>query len=290
MSSASTSNPDVRKILGRLGRLRARIRAIVATTGLARWIVFTLGVLALYFVADWMLDLPLGVRRFVRLGLLQPPEGLSILVLIPALVISGFLAIALTRRGQGAAPLFCFITAGTVGLLVWGAVRAFAPLRAPLGDDDLALSVENRFQELKDRLASALDFDEELANPSRGESPEMMQAVVHEAADEVRNLNFSRAVSGRRAMRWIGGAFAAVLLAFGANAVLADEIGLWARRSLLLEDVQWPRATSMIAVDLQPEGDFLDHDPAEAYEVPIGRSLTVYARAIGKTPDAAQVP
>lgn len=295
MSPAPAPNPgtssreDVRKILGRLGRLRTRIRGILATQGLARWVVFALGVLAVYFLADWLLDLPIGVRRFVRLGLLQAPEGMPILVLIPALLVSGFLAIALTRRGHGAAPLFCFITAGCAGLFVWGAVRAFAPLRTPLSDDDLALSVENRYRDLQDRLASALDFDEELANPSRGESPAMMQAVVHEAAEEVRSLSFSNAVSGRRALRWVGGALAAVVVALGANAVLAEEIGLWARRSLLLEDVAWPKATSMIAVDLQPEGDFVDHDPADAYEVPIGRSLTVYARAVGETPKGAQV-
>ena len=294
MSPAPTPDPDrrrqdVRKILGRLGRLRARIRGLLATLGLSRWVVFAVGVLAVFFLADYLLDLPIGVRRFVRLGLLQPPSAMPFLALLPALALSGFLAIALTRRGHGAAPLFSFITAGVAGLLVWRAARAFAPMRAPLSDDDLALSVENRFRDLKDRLASALDFDDELASPSRGESPEMMQAVVHQAAEEVRQLDFSKAVSGGRTLRWLGGAVAAVLLAVGANAVFADEIGLWARRSLLLEDVQWPRQTSMIAVDLQPEGDFLDHDPVDAYEVPIGRSLTVYARAVGKTPDSAHV-
>ena len=289
MTPASSSNQDVRKILGRLGRLRARIRGILATQGVARWVVFAVAMVALYFLADWLLDLPLGVRRFVRLGLLHMPAGMSALLWLPSLLISGFLAVAFTRRAHGAAPFFCFLTGGCVGLLIWRAVRVFAPMRAPLTNDDLALSVENRFQDLQDRLASALDFDDELANPSRGESPEMMQAVVHEAAEEVRGLSFAKAVSGRKAMRWAAGAAAAVLLALGANAVFADEVGLWARRSLLLEDVQWPKATSMIAVDLQPEGDFLDRDPGDAYEVPIGRSLTVYARAVGKVPKGAQV-
>ncbi len=293
MSPASPSSDgtstDVRKILGRLGRLRARIRAIFATIGVSRWIVFALGVLALFFLADWLLDLPLSVRRFTRLGLLQPPSSANLLILVPALAICGFLAIAFTRRGHRAAPLFSFLTAGCVGLFVWMAVRAFVPMRARLSDDDLALSVESRFAHLQDRLAAALDFDDELRQPTRGESPAMMQAVVHEAAEEVRSLRFSKAVSGQRALRWAGGALAAVLVAVGATSVFADEIGLWARRSLLLEDIAWPRATAMVAVDLQADGSFAAHAPESPYEVPIGRSLTVYARAVGKTPDSAQV-
>ena len=280
---------DVRRILGRLGRLRARIRGIFATIGASRWVVGAITVLALYFLADWLLDLPLAVRRFVRLGLLQPPESMSLLVLLPVLALAAFLAVALTRRRHGGAALLSFVVAGIVGLLVWWAVRLLRPLEAQLPDQELALAVESRFGHLKDRLAAALDFQKQLEHPTRGESAAMMAAVVHEAAEEVRGLQFSRAVSGRRALRWAGGAVLAALAAVLVTVALPAEVGLWARRSLLLENVSWPRETTMVAVDLQPDGSYRPHDPATPYEVPIGRALTVYARAEGDTPGDALV-
>ena len=287
MSSAPT--PDVRRILSRLGRLRARIRALFATIGVSRWVLFTIGVLALFFLADWLLDLPLGVRRFVRLGFADRPAAVTWLVWLPVTALLLFLAVAFTRRGHRAAPLFAFLAGGCAGLLVWRAARALRPLSAQLADDDLALSVESRYRHLRDRLAAALDFDRELRTPSRGESAAMMQAVVGEAAEEARKLDFSRAVSGRKALRWSGAALAALLAVIGAQSVFGAEVGLWARRSLLLEDVAWPRATTMVAVDAQPDGSFVEHDPAVAYQIPIGRSLTIYARADGRAPDGAQV-
>ncbi len=280
---------DVRRILSRLGRLRTRIRAIFAAIGISRWIVYAIGCLALFFLADRFLDLPLGVRQFVRLGLLQPPPTMALLVLVPLFVLSAFLAVALTRRRHKAAPFFAFVAAGLLGLLAYLAVRVFVPLRVRLPADDLALSVESRFDHLQDRLAAALDFETELSKPSRGESTQMMEHVVHEAAEAARGLSFSKAVSGLRAVRWSGAALLVLVLAAGATAALKDDVSLWARRSLLLEDIAWPRDTHMVAVDLLPDGTYRPHDPSQPYEVAIGRSLTLYARAEGSTPDEAQV-
>lgn len=281
--------PDVRAIVSRLGRLRTRIRGIFTTIAMGRWIVAAIGLLAVFFLADWLLDLPLAVRQFVRLGLLQPPAGLSLGIWLPLLLVSLVLLVALTRRNHGAAPLFAFIVGGIVGLLAWLAVRLFRPTRVALSDEELALSVESRYDELNDRLAGALDFEQELRDPSRGESAPMMRAVVQEAADAVRALRFDRAVSGRRALRWAGFALLAALGASVLGVAFPDTTGLWARRSLLLEDEAWPRDTHMIAVDLRPDGGFDDHPAGTPYDVPIGRSFTVYARAVGDVPDDAQV-
>ena len=99
---------------------------------------------------------------------------------------------------------------------------------------EIALSVESRFDHLQDRLAAALDFEEELRKPTRGESVAMMEHVVHEAAEAARGLSFAKAVTGGRALRWAGGAMLVLVLAVGATAILEDDVGLWARRSLLL--------------------------------------------------------
>ncbi len=283
------ASPDVRRILSRLGGLRTRIRGIFATIGVSRWVVAAVSLLALFFLADWLLDLPLGVRRFVRFGLLQPPSDMPFYVLIPLLAASLVLVMALTRRNHGAAPIFAFIVAGIAGVLAWFAVRLFFPMRVRLPDQELALSVESKFRHLKDRLAAALDFEKELRNPTRGESVTMMRAVIDEAADEARNIRFSKAVSGARAARWAGGATLAVALAAVLTASFSDTVGLWAQRSLLLRDVSWPRATTMVAVNVLADGRYEDHDPAKPYFVAIGRTFKVYARAEGEVPDEALV-
>ena len=285
----ASENQDIRRILGRLGRLRTRIRALFATIGIGRWIVAAVGLLALFFVADYLLDLPLPVRQFVRLGLLQPPAGLSAALWLPLLLLSIVLLVALTRRNHRAAPLLAFVVGGVAGLLVWLGIRALRPTRVTLSDDDLALSVEQRFRGLQDRLAGALDFERELRNPTRGESTAMMRHVVHDAADAARDLQFSKAVSGRRALRWAGAALGAVAVAAVVSAAMPETVGLWARRSLLLQDEAWPRSTHMVAVDLQEDGSFATHEAGVPYDVAIGRSLTVYARAEGDVPSDAQV-
>src|SRR6187402_3074077 len=180
--------PAVREVVTRLGRLRARIRSVFAFLGVARWIVGAVALVALFFLADRFLDLPYGVRRFVRLGLLDRPDGLDVPLWIFLLLATGALAVLTTRAGRGAAPLFAFLAAGLGGVLAWLAARLFLPLRTPLADQDLALSVERKFRHLNDRLAAALDFEKEIESPTRGESVPMMRAVVAEAVKEAEGL------------------------------------------------------------------------------------------------------
>jgi hypothetical protein len=282
----SQSPADVGRLRARLGRLRARVRAILLAQGAGRLLAAAFGVLVLWFVADFALDLPLGVRRFLRLGLLDRPPELQVLVWLPLLAVAAFLAIGLARGARPVAALFAFLAAGLVGLLVWVAARAFGPLRVRLGDDDLALGVELRYPDLRDRLAGALDFERETRAPSRGESVGMMQAVLAEASEATRRLAFGRAARGASALRWLGAAAGALLVAGTVRVALPEETSLWARRALWLEDVPWPRLTTMRAVDLATDGP-VAHEPDRAYPVALGRSLTVYAQALGDVPDEA---
>lgn len=278
--------PEIRGLLTRLGRLRRRIRVLLASVAGARLLLASAAVLLAWFLADWLLDLPMGVRRFVRLGLLDSAGELPAGLWAPALCVSGFLALALGRSRRPGAGLFAFLTAGAVGLLLWVGLRALGPLAASFSPEDLALGVESRFGQLKDRLAGALDFAAELRAPSRGESPALMAAVVQEALDETRALSFSSAASARPAARWLLAGGGAAALCAAVFLALPAEAGLWARRSLLLEAVSWPRRTAMVAVEPGPAGERV-RDPAEPYAVPLGRALTVYARAQGRVPDEA---
>jgi hypothetical protein len=279
------SASPVRDLVARLASLRGRIRRVAGATALARWTVGALVALGLFFLADLWLDLPLGVRRFVRLGLLDRPEGLDLPLWAFLFLGAAALAVAAARRGHPFAPLFAFLSAGVGGVLVWSAHRAFRPLGARWEDRELALSVERKFRHLNDRLAAALDFEREVSAPRRGESVAMMRSVMEEASREAAGLEFDRVVSTRRARRWTGAAAAALGLAALVAVVMPQTVELWARRSLLAQDLAWPRATTLIAVVLGPGGEAIWKDPAEPYGVSVGRSLTVHAMAQGTVPD-----
>jgi hypothetical protein len=280
---AADVSTSAREIHRRLGHLRRRLRALFAVLGVTRWVAALAGALLLFFLADWLLDLPLGVRRFVRLGLLDRPEGLGEVPWILLFGLAAVLAWQATRRRRGAAPFLAFAAGGLAGVLVWLGARLLRPLSVSLTDQDLALSVEQRFRQVNDRLAAALDFERELSAPSRGESPAMMEAVVREAAEETKHIEFAHAVSTRRAFAWTGiaGVSAGVLLLLGA--LWPTTVGLWIRRSLSLEDVAWPRSTTLVLV-ARDAGGWRVHDPAVALEVAVGRPLTVLARAEGRVP------
>ena len=281
------SRPDspVRTLRTRLAGLRRRIHALFALQGLGRFLVAMSGLLLAFFLADWLLDLPLGVRRFVRLGLLDQPYGISTAGWVVLLVGALGLTLWASRQRLGAAPLLAFLTGGITGLGVWLAWRFLGPTAAHLSDEELALAVEHRYASLNDRLAAALDFDAELARPTRGESESMMRAVVEEAAEEAQHLEFAQAVTGRRAVRWLGAAATGLLVALGLWLAAGDSVSLWARRSLLLEDTPWPRRTTILAVDLQEDGRIVPREASRAFEVAVGRPLVVHAFAEGRIPD-----
>lgn len=277
--------PSLNEIRGKLSGLRHRMRALITVIGGARLLVAVLGTLALFFMADYLLNLPMGVRRFVRLGLFDRPDAMFVPVWIALLGVSLLLALALTRSRRGWSWLFAFTSAGVLGLTIWFGVRFFQGLAIKLSDEDLALAVEHRYRALNDRLAASLDFDRELASPSRGESASMMRAVVAETVSQVKGLPVGGALSGRTAAKWIGAAGLACALAIGVAMAMPDTLGLWFDRSLKLEDKAWPRSTTIVAVTVDADGEVAPWDPAQAYEVAHGRPLVIYAKAQGDVPD-----
>ncbi|MDJ0975498.1 MAG: DUF4175 family protein [Planctomycetota bacterium] len=277
--------PSVQDIRARLRGLRRRLRVVVTLIGGARLIVAVLGTLALYFAADYLLNLPMGVRRFIRLGLFDRPDGLALILWILLLGVSVLLALALTRSRRGWSWLFAFVAGGIIGLSIWFGVRFFQGLRVRFSDEDLALTVEQKYRALNDRLAASLDFARELRKPTRGESEAMMRSVVDEAVAEVRGLPVSRAVSGRRAAEWLGAAALACVVAVGVAAAMPATIGLWFDRGLKLEDKAWPQDTTLLAVLVEEDGTVTPWNPNRPYEVAHGRPLVVYAEAQGDVPD-----
>ncbi|MFO1076517.1 MAG: hypothetical protein U1E73_02190 [Planctomycetota bacterium] len=159
-----------------------------------------------------------------------------------------------------------------VVLLRMLARRLFRPLAVTLDDEEMALAVERRAPGVRQALISALQFDDALGRGTGGaDSRAMMAAVVADTTSRLEAIPFHNAIDGSRVRRFAGG-IAVALLFFGIwIGVDAGSFGIWARRNLLLTNVDWPRYTTLAF--------------AEIRAVPQGDPLTVHVKATGAEPE-----
>ncbi len=286
------SNPTatVGSLRSRLGRLRARLRRITVVSGTARLLLVATLLVAGSFAADRFLDLPSAVRRFVRLGLLDRPADLGFLPWVLALAVALAGLVATARRGLSAAGVFAFVIGGVPGVCLFVAWRALLrPLSGRPSDERLAADVERRHRALNDRLLASLDFEGELAHPTRGESALFMTKTVEDAGREAQSIEFASVASGRGALVRLATALLATGVLVGVGAAMPTLTSLWWRRSALLEDVPWPRATTLVVVVRDAAGAEREKDPVTPFVVALGRSLTVRVRAQGRVPDDVEI-
>lgn len=155
------------------------------------------------------------------------------------------------------------------------AAATLAPLRRNVPETDVAQAVEAIRPRLKDRLASALDFERRLDDPAEPESRELMERVVQSAAAEAQKLQPRLLVTMRRARPALLAGLAGVCV-LGITALAAgDAFSLWVSRGLLLRDIQWPRRTRMTVLDFPSSGE---------KTITRGDDLRVVARAKGARP------
>ena len=143
------------------------------------------------------------------------------------------------------------VAIGTLGALAAWATR---PLRARVSDEDLAQALEDVVPELKDRVASALDFERRLDDPNERESREMMRIVIRQAAAFASRVRATTLVDGKPAKRAAGAALAAAAVLVATAAIAPIDFAYWVRRGLLLQDIEWPRRTTITVLDFQADG------------------------------------
>ncbi len=156
--------------------------------------------------------------------------------------------------------------------------RLLAPLARRLDDNVLARRIERAFPDLEDRLLSSLAFarDEKKPQPDSEDSPELMRAVCEEAVRIAEPARFPYLARSSPAARWAGVAAALLAVVVMASVSRADLVRTFARRSLLLRDVAWPRRTTLVIADMEP---------GRARLITRGRETTVEIRAEGSIPD-----
>ncbi len=136
---------------------------------------------------------------------------------------------------------------GILGLaLVMFWRRIVQPLRVPVGLPDVANLVERRFPHLASLLISAVRFSRGEQGEAASNSPAFVGATVSRAVVATRGLDFSSVLNPSRA-RWSSFSLIAmtglcVLVTLGAP----EMTGLWFSRNVLLNDVAWPRRTTLV--------------------------------------------
>lgn len=195
------------------------------------------------------------------------------------------------------APVRVGLSVAGLGLAaVLLARRVAYPLFVRISDDDLALFVEREYPELNDRLISAVQLAREPLDPDGGRtSPELVQALVAEAEEVSRGIDFGRVLVRRHV--WRVAAPAAAVTAVLAGLAFWNPQGLastYARRMAGL-DVKWPRRTQLRVLDFAdrrrvwPRGE--DLPVAVAYSGVRPKKVTLrYRFRTGETGQERMVP
>ena len=171
------------------------------------------------------------------------------------------------------------ILAGLVGLvLAWVLFRrilrrAFVPLRDP----SMALLLERYFPQFRDSLLTAVELSEGGA-AVKGLSPELLARTRRSAAAPLGEVRLRRVFNPRplRTSLVAAGLLAASVGVYGL--LQPETMGIWARRSLLFADEQWPRDTRLVMEGF--DGGFI--------KVLRGTSVTVVALADRGDPDVPE--
>lgn len=216
------------------------LRARVRARLVVEGVAFLLLAFAVYFVVTWPVD---------RMFRLEVPVRTVLLV-----VFLGWVVYALSRR-------------------------VFRPLVFELDDDELALAVERSDPAIGQKLISAVQFHRQLEQPAAAtDSPALMGEVVGQAPALLETISVGRALKADRARRsWLTGLSALAFL--GAVAGTYPGFGIWAERNLLLQPVDWPRATLLSVIGAENG----------AIVVPRGDDFTIEVDAGGVVPESLRI-
>lgn len=167
-----------------------------------------------------------------------------------ALLAAVAISFGLDRLFRLEVPARAVLLVAGLGALAWAVWRfLLRRIRGLPGEDPLAVAVEARFPELKDRLISALQLAREPDPERYGMSPQLIEDAIREAIAPVEKVRFGEVLARGRVMRMtLLGALALALLAAGAAAD-PEAAGIWFQRNVLLQDVRWPQKTYLVIDD-----------------------------------------
>jgi hypothetical protein len=204
------------------------------------------------------------------------------------LVAAGLVIVSLVVDRAFRLPLAarCVAQALYLGAFGWLAWRLLLrPVTRKLPDNALADLLERRYPDLLDRFRSAVEFVREPevreSAPTSDIQVLLKRQVVRDAAAHAAAIDAAEVVDTPRVVSSLTAGVAGVAALAVLVGILSGTFGLWWRRNVLFEDVEWPYRTHLV-VEGFPAGTF-------TLGVPRGDPLKIRVRAEGEIPTRVRI-
>ena len=209
--------------------------------------------------------------------------------LLAALVAFGAIDYLLRFQDRGLRIIASLSALGVLGWVAYRLVRS--SLFTALGDLDLALRAERFFPNLKNRLASAVEFLHESEDDPVAGSATLRRAVIAQTAAETQDVDFCHVLDPRPTMRAAAILLAACLLA-GFLAVLAPSVAQTAVVRLVnpFGNTVWPQTTHLVVrrpVEQVARGQDFQIEVVDARGIRLPPEVRIHYRL--PTPDGGTV-
>jgi len=224
-----------------------------------------------------------SLRKRIRGRLLWHGAGVCLAALLGATIAY----YAADRTLVLPAPLRLLLTAaGTVGMAWLAWQYLVRPYRLDLSDPDVAITLEARFPNLRERLISAVQLGRVIqGGDPRNQSREMIARVVADATAAARTLTPAEVLTWRHAGRAWAAFALALLVALPGAIARSDSVAVFIRRALGA-NVPYPRLTTL-HVELPASNEQYRIERTEdraTVTMAAGDDLPVLVRAEGVVP------
>jgi hypothetical protein len=230
-----------------------------------------------------------ALRR--RLRRIEAVHALSLAMatLLAALVSFGAVDYLFQLHDRG---LRIIASLSAIAVIGWIAYRVIvSPLFAPLRDVDLALRTERFFPNLRNRLASAIEFLHQSEDDPAAGSPALRRAVIAQATAETQAIDFSTVLNPRPAIHAAAVLLAACLIVIAVVA-LAPSVSKTALLRLLnpFGSATWPQVTHLVVrppIERIARGQNVRIEAVDANGARLPQDVRIHYRL--QTPDGGTV-
>jgi len=215
-----------------------------------------------------------AVRGHLRRLILLAGAGRLVVVVVAALVVA--LLLDWSSKLETPGRMFLLVAASLASLYaLWRFL--LVPLRVGLGDEELALLVERRYPDLRDRLISTVQFARagDVAPLSQG----MVEQLARDTHAQTAELDFQEVASPRRPALWAAGAALIVIVASVYTMFFPATVAIFACRFFdPFSSIEWPRRTQLSVLAYDKDSHQLALEGPRIF-VPKGEDIHLLVRA-----------